>query len=161
MTVVGDITIRRARLDELEKTVRLRWLWNVVEREQPSELSEETFVFRAAEWARAHASTHLPHVAVTTSEEIVGMAWLALTPRVATTQSLDRVSGDLQSCYVLPEYRQSGIGGALVQAVLATARDLAAEHVTVHTSAESTAMYTRNGFSKHDRLLYATLGSSR
>jgi GNAT superfamily N-acetyltransferase len=104
---------------------------------------------------RAHSETHVPHVAVTADGEIVGMAWLALTPRVASTHSLDRWSGDLQSCYVLPERRGAGIGGRLVEAVCATARERGAEHVTVHASAESVRMYARHGFRTSDRLLWA------
>lgn len=158
MTAAGDITIRRARDEELEQTLRLRWQWSVVERGESAEVSEDAFVRQAAAWARAHTSTHLAHVAVTSAGEIIGMAWLALTPRVATTRSFDRLYGDLQSCYVLPEYRQGGLGGALVRAVLATARDLGAGHVTVHASEGSIGMYARNGFEQHDRLLYAPLG---
>jgi GNAT superfamily N-acetyltransferase len=83
------------------------------------------------------------------------MAWLALSPRVASTHSLDRWSGDLQSCFVLPELRGRGIGGRLVQAVLASAAERGAEHVTVHASPASTTMYERNGFRTSPRLLFA------
>lgn len=158
MTTVADeqgVEIRRARDEELESVVRLRWVWTVFERGEPAEMLEDEFVRDAAAWARAHAETHLPHVAADASGCIVGMAWLALTPRVATTRSRDRWSGDLQSCYVLPELRGRGIGGALVRAVLGTARSLGAEHVTVHTSPASIAMYRRNGFAEDPRLLYA------
>jgi GNAT superfamily N-acetyltransferase len=86
------------------------------------------------------------------------MAWLALTPRVATTRSADRWSGDLQSCYVVPAERGRGLGGRLVKAVLATAEQRGAEHVTVHTSAGSVAMYERNGFRPNSRLLWADVG---
>ncbi|WP_254677965.1 GNAT family N-acetyltransferase [Agrococcus sp. SGAir0287] len=83
------------------------------------------------------------------------MAWLALTSRVATVHSRDRVSGDLQSCSVVPQMRGRGIGGRLVRAVLATATERGAEHVTVHTSAESPAMDERDGFRPSARLLWA------
>ena len=151
------ITIRRALDEELENTVRLRWIWNIVERGRSSEFSEVDYVAQAAEWARAHAVTHLPHVAVDVDGRIVGMAWLALAPRVASTDSLNRISGDLQSCYVLPEFRGSGVGGRLVDAVLDTARALNVEHVTVHTTPDSIGMYTRHGFTGHAQLLLAEL----
>ncbi|MGM7665879.1 GNAT family N-acetyltransferase [Microbacterium sp. A93] len=154
MTSHIDIEIRRGRREEFEQVVRLRWVWTI-ERGEAPEIDEETFVVGAAGWARAHADTHIPHVAVTEDGSIIGMAWLALTPRVATTRSLDRWSGDLQSCYVLPEYRSHGIGGRLVRAVLDTAAERGAEHVTVHTSVDSRGMYTRNGFRSNPRLLFA------
>lgn len=148
-----DVDIRIARDDELEATVSLRWRWTA-ERSGDVAIDEPTFVAEAAAWARAHAGTHLPHVALVDGR-IVGMAWLALTPRVATVHSRERVSGDLQSCYVVPELRGRGIGGRLVHAVLATATAHGAEHVTVHTSADSPAMDERNGFRPSARLLWA------
>lgn len=149
-----DIEIRHARREEFERVIRLRWVWTL-ERGETPEVDEETFIVGAALWARAHVDTHIPHVAVTEDGDIVAMAWLALTPRVATTRSLDRWSGDLQSCYVLPEYRNHGIGGRLVRAVLDTAAERGAEHITVHTSKESRGMYARNGFLSNPRLLFA------
>jgi GNAT superfamily N-acetyltransferase len=82
------------------------------------------------------------------------MAWLALTTRVPTASRIDRCSGDLQSCFVVPEHRGLGIGGALVQAVLATARSHGAEHVTVHASPKSVNLYQRNGFCANGQLLW-------
>ncbi|MGN6128028.1 MAG: GNAT family N-acetyltransferase [Humibacter sp.] len=152
--LTARLDVRLARDDELERTFRLRWLWAVEVGDVPED-SESEFGRKGAEWARAHATTHLPHVAIDSDDGIIGMAWLALSPRVATTRDLDRWSGDLQSCYVLPEHRGAGIGGALVRAVFDTARDRGVEHVTVHASAASVGMYQRNGFRASDRLLWA------
>lgn len=152
---VAGIRVRRAHDDELERTVRLRWLW-AVEVGEPSAVDEARFVAEAAAWARAHAATHLPHVAVTTTDEIVGMAWLALTPRVATTKSTDRWSGDLQSCYVVPDERGRGVAAALVRAVMQTAAERGVEHVTVHATADNAVrVYASSGFATSGRLLIA------
>lgn len=153
MTSTSSLEVRLARDDELERVVRLRWLWAIEGGDDAG--NEQQFVDRAAEWARAHRTTHLPHVAVDENGAVVGMAWLALTPRVATTRSIDRWSGDLQSCYVVLERRGIGIGGALVRTVLATATARGAEHVTVHASPESARMYARQGFRTSGRLLLA------
>lgn len=159
MTDAAAVEIRRAHDAELGDAVRLRWVWNVHERGERPERTEQEYVSDAAAWARAHADSHLPHVAVTVDGEVVGMAWLALTPRVATTSSFDRLSGDLQSCFVLPEHRGRGIGGRLVRAVLDTATTMGVEHVTVHTSADAPGMYLRNGFRANTRLLFADAGT--
>ncbi len=157
MTEHDSVEIRTARDEELEQVVRLRWLWTVNDRDQNPSMSESEYVTASADWARQSTASHIAFVAVADGG-IIGMAWLALAPRVPTTVSLDRVSGDLQSCYVLPEYRNRGIGGRLVRAVLDGARARGAEHVTVHTSPESIAMYERNGFEPHPRLLFADIG---
>lgn len=154
MTAPAAIDIRRARDTELEATVRLRWRWTL-ERGIEAAVAEAQYVARTAQWARDHATSHLPHVAVASDGEIVGMAWLALTERVPTVTSSDRWSGDLQSCYVLPSHRGAGIGGRLVDAVLATASGYGAEHVTVHATAESARLYARHGFRENPRLLWA------
>jgi hypothetical protein len=125
----SEFEVRRARGDELEEVVRLRWIWTTDDHGATPTLSESEFVAGAAKWARDHADTHLPHIAIAPDGEIVGMAWLALSPRV--------------------------IGGRLVQAVLASAAERGAEHVTVHASPASTTMYERNGFRTSPRLLFA------
>lgn len=153
MTPSDPVDVRRAADSELEQTVRLRWMWTV-ERGRPAG-GESEYVTAAAAWARVHSDTHVPHVAVHPRSGVIGMAWLALTPRVPTVDSLHRWSGDLQSCYVMPEYRNRGLGGELVRAVLATAGERGVEHVTVHTSPASVEMYGRNGFRANGRLLWA------
>ncbi len=154
---LAPIEARRAEESELEQTVRLRWSW-AAEFGVASVLDEEEYVTGAAQWAREHAATHVPHIALRGPGLIVGMAWLALTPRVPTTKSLDRWSGDLQSCYVVPEQRGRGIGAALVRAVLATAGERGVEHVTVHATADNAArLYAGNGFVASERLLLSSL----
>ncbi|ACQ78502.1 GCN5-related protein N-acetyltransferase [Beutenbergia cavernae DSM 12333] len=151
--VPQGIEVRLARDDELEQVVRLRWRWSS-ERGTPV-VAESDHVAAAAAWAREHRDTHLPHIALDDGGVVVGMAWLALTPRVPGVGQLQRTSGDLQSCYVVPERRGAGIGGALTRAVLATALERGAEHVTVHASPSSVRMYARHGFAHSDRLLWA------
>ncbi|WP_077687170.1 GNAT family N-acetyltransferase [Tessaracoccus aquimaris] len=139
---MSGFQIRRAADHELERVVRLRWLWT---RERGQDAGDEQRHMRAAAaWAREHRETHLPHIAVDTDDTVIGMAWLALTPRVATTTSLTRVSGDLQSCYVLPHWRGKGVGGALVRSVLDTARavGLSTSRCTPPTTAPSSTLAT-------------------
>lgn len=154
------VEVRVARDDELEQTVRLRWLWTAEREGADAAGAAADYVPQAADWARAHRDTHVPHVAVL-GEQVIGMAWLALTPRVPKVGAIQRLSGDLQSCYVLPEHRDHGIGGRLVRAVTATAALRGAEHVTVHTSPGSVGMYSRNGFAHEERLLYSELEEDR
>jgi len=59
-----------------------------------------------AGWVAAHAESHLPFVA----------------ERVPRNASLDRRYGDVQSVMVRQEYRNQGIGAALMAAILAEAR---------------------------------------
>lgn len=51
------------------------------------------------------------------------------------------------------EYRNNGVGAALVAAILAEARARCLLHVTVHSSRRAVDFYLRNGFSHHRQLL--------
>jgi GNAT superfamily N-acetyltransferase len=85
-----------------------------------------------ADWVAAHAGTHLPFVAEADGA-VVGCAWLHVGERVPARGSLDRRYGDVQSVQVRPEYRNRGIGSALIGAILAEARPRGLVHVTVHS----------------------------
>ena len=74
-----------------------------------------------AGWVAAHAETHLPFVAEVDGC-VVGSAWLLVAERVPGNESLDRRYGDVQSVMVRQEYRNQGIGAALMAAILAEAR---------------------------------------
>ncbi|MFC7547199.1 GNAT family N-acetyltransferase [Plantactinospora sp. GCM10030261] len=105
-----------------------------------------------ADWVVAHAETHLPFVAEL-DEQVVGAAWLLVAPRVPSNESLDRWYGDIQSVEVRAEYRNRGIGSALIAAILAEARARRLLHVTVHSGHRAVDFYLRNGFNHHRRIL--------
>ena len=83
------------------------------------------------------------------------VAWLAIQTRVPSPRALERSSGDLQSCYVVPDARGRGIGTRLADAVLTRARDLGLERVTVHASPRSIPVHERAGFRANPRSLWA------
>jgi GNAT superfamily N-acetyltransferase len=105
-----------------------------------------------AGWVAAHAQTHLPFVAEVDGH-VVGAAWLLVAERVPGNESLDRRYGDVQSVMVGEEYRNQGIGAALMAAILAEARTRRLSHLTVHSGRRAVDFYLRNGFSHHRQLL--------
>ena len=96
-------------------------------------------------WARENTSSHRCMVMVR-DQVIIGMAWLAVLPRVPSPRALHRASGDLQCVYVVPGERDGGLGGRLIDAVLDRARELGLERVTVHSSPRAVPAYSRHGF---------------
>jgi len=105
-----------------------------------------------AGWVVAHAETHLPFVAEIDGY-VIGAAWLLVAERVPGNESLDRRYGDVQSVMVREQYRNRGIGGALMAAILAEARTRRLLYVTVHSGRRAVDFYLRNGFSHHRQLL--------
>jgi GNAT superfamily N-acetyltransferase len=86
-------------------------------------------------------------------EKLVGMAWLAVVARVPRPGKLDRRSGDIQSVFVLPEARRSGVATALLNALdeLATSQGLL--HQSVHSSAMGIPLYESVGFVATPKLM--------
>jgi GNAT superfamily N-acetyltransferase len=151
--VDNNITIRPADPGELDVVAELRWQW-VLENEGVPVTGCEEFVRHFVTWARENTSSHRCMVLVR-GEVIIGMAWLAVLPRVPSPRALQRASGELQCVYVVPGERDSGLGGRLIDAVLARARELGLERVTVHSSPRAIPAYSRHGFGASPRLLHA------
>ncbi|MET8150878.1 GNAT family N-acetyltransferase [Actinoplanes sp. NPDC049668] len=106
-----------------------------------------------AEWVVAHAGSHLPFVAEIDGY-VVGNAWLHVAERVPGNGAMDRWYGDVQSVMVREEYRNRGIGGALMEAILAEARTRGLLHVSVHSGRRAVDFYLRNGFGQHRQMLF-------
>jgi len=149
--VVTDLAIRPARPDELTAVAELRWRW-AQETGRARVIARDEFVPRFVAWARANQATHQCFVALR-DEVVMGMARLAIVPRVPSLRAIERASGDVQCVYVVPEERDGGVGSRLIDAVLALARELGLERVTVHSSERAVPAYTRRGFAVSPQLL--------
>ena len=150
---MGEIVVRRAEPSETEVVAALRWRW-VIDRGSVPVVTQEEFVDSVVAFAAEHDETHHRFVALRDGV-IVGMAWLAVLPRVPSPRALHRASGDVQCVYVAPEERNAGVGSRLMKAVLDMARQLDLEHLTVHSSPGAVSMYERSGFESSVTLLFA------
>jgi GNAT superfamily N-acetyltransferase len=149
------VEIRPARDDEHRAVAALRWEWTVGDAERRAGEREE-FLDRAAEWARHNTGSHTCFVAVRDGL-VLGMAWLAVAPRVPSPNRFVRANGDVQSVYVAPAERGCGLGSRLVAAILARATDLGLERVTVHSSEVGLRTYEGAGFASSPLLLDFTV----
>lgn len=148
---MDDIAVRLARPADLPDLAELRWQWTAEAGGEPV-VTRDGFVRAFVAWAEEHRSSHRC-VVMLRGERIIGMAWLAITARVPHPGAPARSSGDVQSVYVVPDERDGGLGGRLVEAVVGLARDLGLERVTVHSSDRAVSAYARRGFSVSPRLL--------
>ncbi len=133
--------IRPATDEDLPGLARLRWRW--VDELGGATGTRDDYEQHFVAWARDHESTHLP-VLAETGGTLVGMAWVAHTPRLPSPGRLDRFNAEVQSVYVVPEARNRGIGTALITAAVDAAPG--AERVIVHSSESGLAAYHRAGF---------------
>jgi GNAT superfamily N-acetyltransferase len=81
------------------------------------------------------------------------MAWLVLSERVPEPGAPTRPTGDLQSVFVLPDFRARGIGRQLIQAVIDTASTLGLEYLSVRAGTRSRPLYQRLGFTTNGHVL--------
>ncbi|MEU1782275.1 GNAT family N-acetyltransferase [Streptomyces abikoensis] len=156
---MNDIAVRPCRSEELSAVAALRWHW-VREKYGTPDAALDEFVPRFVTWARENESTHRCVVLVR-GDVVIGMAWLAITGRVPHPGAFTRTSGDVQCVYVVPGERDRGLGGELIEAVLAWARELSLERVTVHSSDRAVPAYSRHGFENSPRLLQYEVGGDR
>ena len=143
--------ISQANADDVADLARLLWL--DTHKEEPAQQSVDAFAAELAEWWAPHQHSHLAFVARLLRPEIVGMAWVALVPRVARPGATGRLSADIQSVFVMPEQRGRGIGSALVEAASEHAENLGSPRVTVHSGRRAVPVYERLGFKSSRQLL--------
>lgn len=143
--------IRRADRSDVAGLARLVWL-NAAPDER-GEQTIESFGADLAAWWSAHKESHRAFIAVVGTAQPVGMAWVALVPRVPRPGVTDRRSGDIQSVFVLPEHRGQGIGSALIMAASEDALRNGARRVTVQSGRRAVPLYERLGFMSSTQLL--------
>jgi GNAT superfamily N-acetyltransferase len=146
-----EVTVRRGSLGDAAALAGLR-LQALAESGGDGELDSGAFVEAFTAWVGDHLDTHLAFLAEVDGA-VAGMAWLLVAERVPSPERRDRRFGDVQSVYVLPQLRDRAIGAALLAAVLAEARRLDLEHVTVHSSDRAVPLYQRAGFGPDPRWL--------
>lgn len=149
---MGNVEVRPARPDEWAAVGGLRWD-SVTEFGGVADDPRDVFAERFARWAQDNTASHECFVAVDDGR-VIGMTWLAVMPRVPSARAFDRASGDLQCAYVVPDRRDAGVGGRLIDALVQRARERGLERVTVHSSPRAVPVYERHGFASQDRLLH-------
>ena len=155
----ADVQIGPATREQLIEVGRLRWDW-AQQTGGGALLDREEFAALLAVWADEHSASH-QCFAATRGDRVIGMAWLAIAPRVPSPRSFDRANGDLQCVYVIPSERDAGVGGRLIRAALARAAEAGVERVTVHSSERAGSAYRRQGFEQDERLLNLTPAEPR
>ncbi len=105
-----------------------------------------------------HRHTHIPFL-LDLDSSAVGMAWLAVVERIPGPERWTRLSGNIQSVYVMAEHRNSGLGSLLVGQLIDEARHMSLEYLSVHPSPPSFPFYRRLGFEGEGSLLFLALDS--
>ncbi len=140
----GRVVVRRATAVDAAAVAELRWLWRTDERGETGP-QLDGFTANLTTWIVEHLDSHIPFVAMR-GHRHVGMAFLTIVERVPGVREWTRLSGEIQSAFVLPEYRGGGIGLQLMERIIVEARQLHLKYLAVHPSMRSIALYRRIGF---------------
>jgi GNAT superfamily N-acetyltransferase len=143
--------IRIAGHQDVAHLARLLWLHAAPD--EQAKPAVESFAVDLAAWWTDHDDSHLAFVARLAESEVVGMAWLALVPRVPRPGATTRRSADIQSVFVVPEQRGKRVGSALIQAASEHALRVGAKRVTVNSGGQAVPVYERLGFASSRQLL--------
>jgi len=150
-----EATVREASAGDAPALAELRWAWHLEEGGEPQ--GREAFLAAFAGWTRAVAATHRAFLAHDPDGQAVGMAWLAAVERPPGPGDLRRRGGDLQSVFVLPAQRGTGLGAHLVEAVVDAATRAGMAHLTVRTGSRPRPFYRHLNFVEPDQVLIRNL----
>jgi|GEM_PF-575118 len=144
MAADADVTVRHATSDDLIAVADLRYAWQVDEWNRPG-MDREAFRSHFAAWISSHTEANQCFVAEVT-QSVVAFGFLCTVDGPPSPAEPARTSGILQSIFVTPAHRSSGVGGALVSAMIAEAEAQHFRYLTLHPSAASVTFYERLGF---------------
>jgi GNAT superfamily N-acetyltransferase len=147
------VEIRPATLVDAPALARLRFQFRAGLGEANE--AEETFVGRAAAWfaTRLAADSWRGWVAVDRHDEIVGHVFVQLVEKIPNPLPEPEAIGYLTNFYVVPRWRNRGLGRRLIGAALAACDSLDLESVILWPTEESLSLYERHGFAPPLKLL--------
>ncbi|MCA5922986.1 GNAT family N-acetyltransferase [Curtobacterium oceanosedimentum] len=143
---MDDVVIRASRPEDMAAVADLRWRWSVDEDGREPVRTPDEYRRAMTDFASRHRDSHRCVVAERDGV-VLGMGWLAVHPRPpAPHVPGDRSTAELQTVYVHPDLRGSGVAGRLVTALLDVADELGVERTSVHSSVDGERLYRRLGF---------------
>ena len=84
---------------------------------------------------------------------LIGTLWVQLIEKLPNPAEEPELHGYVSSVYVIPEYRNAGVGGALLDTCLAECDRAGVDAVFLWSTPGSRRLYQRKGFAVRDDLL--------
>ena len=139
------VTVRQATLADSAELARLRWEFRPQD-QQAQGLDEFSREFRGWLVKALTTDTWMAAVADDGNDALVGCIFLGSVSKVPNPGAIDRAWGYVTNSYVAPAHRGQGVGGKLLEVVIAAARERGHEFLIVWPSEEALSLYTRAGF---------------
>ncbi|MFI0902454.1 GNAT family N-acetyltransferase [Streptomyces sioyaensis] len=150
-----DFRVRQAQAVDAPVLARLRWAFKQEDHEGGSSAPARSMT-QAEQWIRERldGGQWLAWV-VERGAEICGHVFLHLVERVPDPYEDNTPVGYVTNFYVMPEYRNLGLGAALLKALRQHAQELGSDVLIVWPSERSVPVYRRAGFRPSPDLLEA------
>lgn len=113
----------------------------------------DTYASVLSAWIKSHAGSVIGKLAEREDGVIIAMGWLAVVDRLPMPNQHDRRSGDIQSVYVVPDQRSSGIGRNVINALVDEGRARGLNRIVLHSSTSGADFYRRIGWANSELLL--------
>ena len=146
-------TIRVAVVRDAPALARMRYVFRC-ELGTPAE-AEAAFVARCTDWMLKRLGDEDSRWLCWVAEEggvIVGNLWLQRLEKLPNPVAEPEEHAYVTNVYVVPEWRDAGVGALLLEAALAWCRRSDVDAVLLWPSARSRRFYERYGFSARDDL---------
>ena len=141
-----NATTRLAGRQDFERLGHLRWCFDHEGEERSDPESRSQFIADFIE----RQDDSLFHWLAEVNGETVAVMSIRKVKKVPKVGALDRCWGYLTNSYVLPDYRNQGIGTELLSAVSKWAKNEQLELLVVWPSNRGYAFYERGGFWRRD-----------
>lgn len=141
--------IRMATMSDVPGLAALRRAWTA---ENGDDDADDEFEARFADWYERESARRVSWLAEVAGD-LVGMMNLASFERMPAPGRDAATWGYLANAFVLRPYRDRGIGGRLLAALLAHADEHGYVRVVLSPSARSIPFYQRAGFTANNGLL--------
>jgi GNAT superfamily N-acetyltransferase len=152
-----EIVVRRLAESDIDALTGLRRMWT--EENAGGPIDDPEFEARFAEWLAGPGADRPTWVAQARGR-LVGMVNLALFDRMPFPGRGRSRWGYLANAYVVPDFRNAGVGRLLVDELMAYARSEGLVRVVLSPSAKSVRFYERAGFGPADMLMARKLEQS-
>lgn len=145
---------REATIDDLAGLAELRWALRTEHEEEPPVVGQPEFLQRCVEWLRDRiGGDGWTYWVAEDAGVIVANMFVQRIEKVPRPGRLYDELGYLTNVYTRPEYRDRGIGSALLNRVIEWAREVDLELLVLWPSDRSVRFYERAGFQGENDIL--------
>jgi len=146
-----DATIRPATTADAARLAELRYEFRAPR--APNTESRDEFIKRCTEWMRRRLASDAWRCWVAVRDDsLFGHVWLHLIEKIPNPVAETEWHGYVTNMYVQENHR-GGVGGALMDAVLAWCRQREIDYVILWPTERSRTLYRRKGFAVTDAIM--------